>query len=255
MYPHSDRIDVYVTVDWHEKFKMLKLRFPLNLQHIKATYEIPYGHIERATNGEENPGQRWLDLSGISRDNGRQYGLSLLNDGKYSFDVQGANIGLTVLRSPIYAHHTPAEPQPDIEYDFIDQGCQRFHYTLLPHDHSWEEAETVRRAAELNQPIVSLVGTCHGGPLPLKSSFVNVDQPNINISVLKKAEDNDDLIIRAYETAKIATDVIIKLSHTKREIKAHFGPCEIITFRVSMNKKKGSGSRKFIGAGWEIVPS
>ena len=41
------------------------------------------------------------------RDSGALYGLSILNDGKYSFDVDVRDIGLTVLRSPIYAHHDP----------------------------------------------------------------------------------------------------------------------------------------------------
>jgi alpha-mannosidase len=52
-----DEIEVSVTVDWHEQQKMLKLRFPLNIIQMKATYEIPYGHIERMTNGEEEPGR------------------------------------------------------------------------------------------------------------------------------------------------------------------------------------------------------
>lgn len=134
------------------------------------------------------------------------YGLSLLNDGKYSFDVRMRDIGLTVLRSPIYAHHDPAVPDADKQYSFIDQGLQRFMYTLLPHAGSWEQAGTVRRAAELNQPPIALVGTHHPvGTLPQQDSFVSVDQANIVVSAMKKAEDNDDLILRCYEASKAAT--------------------------------------------------
>jgi alpha-mannosidase len=233
MYRELDQIDVHVTVDWHEQYKMLKLRFPVNVQFMRATCEIPYGHIDRFTNGEEEPFQSWIDMSGTSRDTGDLYGLGILNNGKYSFDVNVRDIGLTVLRSPVYAHHIPTMPDPDNQYSFIDQGIQHFTYTLLPHAGSWEYAGTVKRAAELNQPPVALFGTYHPeGRLPQTDSFVSVDQDNIIVSVVKKAEDGDDLIVRCYETGKIATRATICLPRWNRSIEADFDPCEIKTFRV-----------------------
>ncbi len=68
------------------------------------------------------------------------YGLSLLNDGKYSFDVRGGEMSMTVLRSPPYAHHIPKQLVADEEYTFMDQGIQWFSYALLPHHRSWETA-------------------------------------------------------------------------------------------------------------------
>jgi alpha-mannosidase len=209
---------------------MLKLRFPVNVHFMKATHEIAYGHIERFANGEEEPVQSWVDLSGSSRDTGDLYGVSILNDGKYSVDVFVRDIGLTVLRSPIYAHHDPTVPDPDGFYSFIDQGIQHFHYTILPHDGSWERAGTVRRAAELNQSPIALNATYHAGSLPMSASYASVDRENVIVSVIKQAEDGGDLIVRAYETAKLATRAAITL--LDRTIEADFGACEIKTFRI-----------------------
>jgi alpha-mannosidase len=233
LYAGLDRIDVHTTVDWRERFKVLKLRFPVNVVFMRTVYEIPYGHKERFANGEEEPGQSWVDISGTARDTGERYGLSLLNDGKYSFDSNIRDLGLTVLRSPIYAHHIPAEPLPDATYQFIDQGVQRFTYALLPHAGGWEEAGTVRQAAELNQKPVALVGTTHeDGTLPWRDSFVATDSENIVVSVLKQAEEGEDLILRCYETARAATTAKICLPHWGREIEARFRPCEIKSFRI-----------------------
>lgn len=233
MYRDLERIDVHVTVDWREQFKALKLRFPTNLTHMRATAEIPYGHVERFANGEEEPGQSWLDLSGMSRDTGAPYGLSLINDGKYSYDINIRDIGLTVLRSPIYAHHVPFVPEPDGHYAFIDQGIQEFNYTLLPHSGSWEQAGTIRRAAELNQQPIALIGTYHPeGSLPQSDSFVSVDRENILVSALKQAEDSLDLIVRCVETNKEATHATICLPKWNRAIEADYAPCEIKTFRI-----------------------
>jgi alpha-mannosidase len=233
MYRELEQIDVHVTVDWREEFKMLKLKFPVNFNFLKPTYEIPYGHIERPVNGEEEPGQSWVDLSGEARDADVLYGLSLLNDGKYSFDVFNKELSLTVLRSPIYAHHDPYVPQPEHLYSFIDHGIQRFTYTLLPHAGSWEQAGTVKRAAELNQRPITLIESYHQhGTLPQCDSYLAVDQDNIIVSVLKRAEENDDLILRCYETTKTQTHATIRLLKWQREISVTFGPCEIKTFRV-----------------------
>ncbi len=226
-------------VDWHEHSELLKLRFPMNIIQMKANYEIPFGHIERMTNGEEEPGQSWIDLSGVSREAASErVGISLLNDGKYSFDVDIRDMGLTVLRSPIYAHHMPLEPDPNQLYTYIDQGVQRFCYTILPHAGGWEEGGTVRRAAELNQRPVALVTTVHEGPLPHSASFLSVEAENVVVSAVKKAEDNDDLVVRCYETAGINVVTSLCLPGWNRAFETHFSPYEIKTFRIPQDSQQ-----------------
>ncbi|MDN4072995.1 alpha-mannosidase [Fictibacillus terranigra] len=232
MYPGSDQIDVKVSVDWRETFKMLKLLFPVNAIFTKQTYEIPYGTIEREHNGEEEPGQSWVDVTGLMPNHKVVYGVSLMNDAKYSYSIHNKELALTVLRSPIYAHHDPLVPDEDCDYTFIDQGIQRFHYSLLPHEGSWEEAGTTKRAAELNCMPISIIETYHKGPLPQIDSYVKVDAENIIVSALKKAEDNDDLIIRLYETNRIETEVEIHLPKLGRSFRTRFKSCEIKTFRI-----------------------
>ncbi|MBY0145955.1 alpha-mannosidase [Neobacillus niacini] len=232
MYKELNQIDVHCTLNWQEQFKALKIKFPVDLIFRKSTYEIPYGHIVREGNGEEEPGQNWIDTSGTHPSTGEIYGFSLLNDGKYSFDIHNKEMSMTVLRSPIYAHHDPLVPEADRYYSFIDQGIQRFTYSLLPHEGNWETAGTVKRAAELNQKPISIIETYHKGHLPQKDSFLSVDVENVIVSVIKQAEDNEDLILRAYETANDETTAIISLPKWNRQIKTKFRPSEIKTFRI-----------------------
>ncbi len=224
-------LDVEVAVDWHERFTMLKLRFPTELLEPSATYEIPYGHTTRPTHGAEEPGQSWVDVSG-RQPLGGQAGLALTNDAKYGYDVLGSEIGLTVLRSPIYAHHEPYAPDPDGPYAFQDQGRQRFRYALFPHAGDWREAAVPRRAAELNQPPVTLLETFHEGPLAASASFLEVEPAAVVVSVVKRAEDGEDLIVRAYEAHGQPAAVTMRLPHWERTIEAEFAPFEIRTFRV-----------------------
>ena len=64
LYTGSRNLEAKVTLDWHEHLKMVKFSFPVDIESPSATYETPYGNIVRATNGNEDPGQRWIDLSG-----------------------------------------------------------------------------------------------------------------------------------------------------------------------------------------------
>ncbi len=234
LYADASQIDVRVTVDWREHFTMLKLLFPLNLEQTEATYEIPYGVIRRPENGEEEPYQGWLDLTGVTpQDPAFRYGLSILNDGKYSAHVENGEIGFTVLRSPIYAHHDPYVPDPDHrDYSFVDQGIQHFTYVLLPHPGDWTDADTVRRTTELNQPPIPMIETYHDGPLAQSSSHLAVEPDAIVLSALKRAEDDDALIVRCYETSGRPTRATLHLPAWNRLVETPFSPHEIKTFRI-----------------------
>jgi alpha-mannosidase len=233
LYAGLDHVDVFCTVDWHEQFRMLKLLFPINVHFQEATSQAPYGHVVREVDGDEEPGGAWVDLSGASRQTDEPYGVSILNDRKYSYNVLLREIGLTVLRSPIYAHHDPMVPDPSRVYSFIDQGIQRFRYAIFPHRGSWQEAGTVHRAAEINEGPVSLAGNM--GPegfLPMSGCFLEVQPGNVVAQVLKQAEDGDGLVIRLYESSGESAHAVVRLPHLGREFEADFVPNEIKTFHL-----------------------
>jgi alpha-mannosidase len=219
-------IEVQVTLDWRERLKALKLCFPFDLGGAVATHEIPYGHLVRDTNREEVPSQAWVDVSGS------EGGVALLNDGKYSFAVDGSVLAMTCARSPVYAWHDPHQLAADGIYEYQDQGIQRFRYRLQPHDGDWRTAGVVRAAAELNQPVTPLVECFHRGPLPARQSYVSVDHPAVVVSVVKRDEDGTGaVVLRGYETAgRPADGVTIRLFG--REIRTDFGAHEIKTLLV-----------------------
>ncbi len=69
-------------------------------------------------------------------------------------------------------------------------------------------------------------------------SFVSVNPDNVIISIIKKAESNDDLILRAYETARLATHATIQLPQLGRTVEAEFVPCEIKTWRIPRDESQ-----------------
>jgi alpha-mannosidase len=192
----GDQVDIDNEIDWHESHVLLKAAFPLAVTSDHATYEIPYGAIERATTRNnswekaqfEVPAMRWADLSGAGAD-GKVHGLSVLNNSKYGYDAVGNVLRISLLRSPKW---------PDAE---ADMGHHHFHYALYPHAGDWKEALTVRHGYEYNYPLTAVVTTAHAGSLPPSHSFASVTPENVVLTAVKKAEDANGLIFRIYEWA------------------------------------------------------
>lgn len=184
-YAHSRRIDFETIVDWHERQQLLKVAFPVNIRAIEATYDIQFGNARRPTHWNtswdsarfETVGHQWADLSE------RSYGVSLLNDCKYGYDIKDNVLRLSLIKSAIY---------PDTQ---ADQGEHRFTYALLPHAGDWYEGRVPEEAWMLNSPLKWRLGAAKA---PGKSLFT-VSTDRVQVDAVKKAEDSDAVLVRLHD--------------------------------------------------------
>jgi len=235
------QVDVRVEMDWHERHRMAKLNVPTRVEAQAATYEIGYGAISRAQTGDEEPGQRWVDVSGTV--DGAAYGVALLNDCRYGFDVQDGEIRMSAVRSPIYAFHDPAKVQPGETYDYTDQGRHVFRYSIVPHAGDWRDAALPRRAAEFNRPCLALHEPAHGtagdgGQVtgdgerptapPREFSLAATNQPNVDIETIKPAAQGEGIAIRLRETFGRPTQCVLRIAG-KTQVPLEFRGWEIKT--------------------------
>ena len=186
LYAGSKAVDVAMMVDWHEQHKMLKIAFPLRIGEPTVTASAPYGWIERKANGEEEPCQAWVDLSG--RGPKGEMGLCLVNDSKYGYDALDGELRLSILRSPIYAFHQPREVVPGVTYSYIDQGEQTVRYQLWGHDGNWRTVNPARRDLELHEPLIAHETVPHEGVWQ-KPAFLSVSPANVVLTTVKLAEE------------------------------------------------------------------
>jgi len=236
LYSGSETVESRVTLNWNEKLKMLKFSFPVNVTSPTATYETQYGFIQRAVNGNEDPGQRWIDVSGIM--NGQKYGLTVINDAKYGYSVHGNDMRISVARSAVYAHHNPKVLDMGAEHLWQDQGIQTFRMLLVPHEGSWQTGQPVRRADELLEAPVLIYQGIHGGQMPKSASFLSVDNEQTDISSVKKAENSEDLIIRCIETSGESHKASVDIKFIGRKWEGSFRPCEIKSLKVNLKTKE-----------------
>jgi len=185
VYADSKRIDFATEVDWQERQQLLKASFPVAVRSTEATYDIQFGNVKRPTHWNtswdwarfESVGHQWADLSE------RGYGVSLLNDCKYGYDIKGHVMRLSLIKSATY-------PDPE-----ADKGMHLFTYALLPHEGDWYEGGTAQEAWALNNPLRSGAGALAAAA----SSLLRVSSEGVMIDAVKKAEDSDKLLVRLHD--------------------------------------------------------
>lgn len=186
VYANSNRIDFKTNVDWREKKQLLKVAFVVDIRSTMATYDVQFGNVKRPTHWNtswdrarfESVAQQWVDLSE------RNYGVSLLNNCKYGHDIKDNVMRLTLLKSA--THPDPVQ----------DQGEQNFTYSLLPHSGDFIDGNTVKHAYELNQPLRAIKGMLKS---EVKKQLFKFNDANILVDAIKKAEDEDMIIIRFHD--------------------------------------------------------
>ncbi len=236
LYAGARELEARVRLDWHEHLKMLKFSFPIEVEQARATYEAPYGYIQRATDGNEYPGQRWIDVTGSSE--GSTYGLAVINDAKYGYSVAGSDLRISIARGAVYALHMPHTAVPDREYLWQDQGIQTFRMLLVPHSGSWRENAIVRRAEQFTAPLPLVYQGIHAGERPQSASFLSVTVPNVVVSAIKMSEEAGDLIVRCYETDGKEASAAIEMPFAKARWSGRFRPFEIKTLRIAPQSGK-----------------
>ncbi|WP_425464813.1 alpha-mannosidase [Paenibacillus piri] len=188
VYSASRRIDFHTVVDWREQRKLLKASFPVDIRSTEATYDIQFGNVKRPTHWNtswdyarfEVVGHQWADLSE------RGYGVSLLNDCKYGYDIKDNRMRLTLIKSALV-------PDPQ-----ADQGHHEFTYALLPHKGDWLEGGTVHEAWDLNAPLQVKAGA-DANDKP--KSLFRLSAEHVHIDAVKKAEDSGRIVVRFHEYA------------------------------------------------------
>ncbi|MEA2292335.1 MAG: alpha-mannosidase, partial [Solirubrobacteraceae bacterium] len=195
---HDGAIDIACTVGWHDRQKLLKLAFPLDVLADRATSEIQFGHVHRPTHTNtswdaarfETCAHRWVHVGEPG------YGVAVANDSTYGHDIRRAGstttVRLSLLRAPLF-------PDPD-----ADQGEHRFTVSLRAGS---SIGDAVAEGYRLNLPLREVRGGAGVTPL------VTVDDPAVVVESVKLAEDRGgDVVVRLYEalgtraTARVTAD-------------------------------------------------
>ncbi|MGI8458500.1 MAG: alpha-mannosidase [Propionibacteriaceae bacterium] len=187
----SPSVEITTCIDWHERQKLLKLGFGLDVHADRSASETQFGHVFRATHTNtswdfarfEICAHRFLHVGEPG------YGVAISNDSTYGHDVSrttrdGGGTTTTVRQSLVRA---PLYPDPQ-----ADQGRHVLRTTVRP---GAGIAEAVQEGYRTNLPLRTVRGARGVDPL------VTVSNSAVVVEAVKLAQDGSgDLVVRLYES-------------------------------------------------------
>ncbi|MDZ7374339.1 MAG: hypothetical protein ONB23_10265, partial [candidate division KSB1 bacterium] len=252
VYAELPYVFLELDVNWQEPRSILQLHFPILVTGPRVVAEQAYGCISRVPDGGEESCQQWIDVYGEAEGGNGALGLLIVNDGLWSYSMKDGVLRLTLLRSPIYAHHDPSRPDAHRDYHFVDLGFHRFRFLFLPHLGDWRAADPYRLALAFNEPPRSVVMPLTRGDWAPVGSFCRVEPENVVAVVLKKAFDDDCLVLRCFETHGRPAQARVHFPHERAEGSFAIGPYELKTLVI--RERAGQLEFQEISAlEWELV--
>ena len=257
--------------NWKQKNVMLKLLFSTSTDAKIATADATYSAIEFKTYPNlpsdkaryEKICHKYFDLSTPDL----KWGLALLNEGKYAFDVNGSDMRLTLLRCCRYPSPAPeawvnTEREENERLfnhkvpDFSGIGSFKCRYALLPHmggalKNPDGSANIIvkRKAEEFNLPIQAIptAGVTKNQEIlaNLVTPLLEIKTPNVYLGAFKKNEWNkkDSIIARFFEGSGLSSSAKIKfnkiLSERIKKIRAVDLLEREIEYKFGWNQKTG----------------
>ena len=244
----SAALDIVTTVQWHERQKMLKLSFPLDVHADRAASEIQFGHVYRPTHANtswdaarfETCAHRWVHVGEPG------FGVAVANNATYGHDITRSTrpdggtttlVRQTLLRAPLF-------PDPT-----ADQGRHVLRTSIRIAN---DVLDAVREGYRVNLPLRIVEGAACVAPLVVSHC------PSIVVECVKLAEDRSgDLVVRIYEArgaqaagtlafgadieAIIETDLLERpldeqaalIDVTSSQAELRLRPFQIVTLRVA----------------------
>lgn len=229
IYRNLPRIDYEIDARWLETGSdstdspMLRAVFPIEMSKTSTFYnDVAYNVLERPhdgmlggqptpwywqnpedpgtverEDGQEVPAQKWVDV------NDGQTGFALMNRSKYGHCYNNGELRLTLLRSA---------GNPD---EYPNLGKFTIQYAIMPHTGTWTNG-VMLAGLDYNLPIyaaepLSTSLEKERADLPEELQLFSIDQPNVLLSTVKKAEDGKELIVRLTEMTGQETPVCVTL--------------------------------------------
>ena len=268
IYRDSPIIGLTTYTDMHWKETLIKVEFNSTIKTDKVWAEIPYAVIARPTHPKtpaekarwEMPCQKWIDL------NDSNFGLALFNRGKYGFSLNGDGTGyrLSIVKSAKHPKPMPEAKKVNLLYiafptKHTDQGEHWAYLALYPHSGTWQRAKVYKRAYEFNTPLVAVRAPIQKAGQKVSQSLFTLKSESAYIASVKKAEDDDALILRVVEAegkdtkVKITVNPLFRIENAcetdllelnpkpvkfnDRSVEFPIGHFEIKTIKIKLAKK------------------
>lgn len=209
--PDGWRLDFVTEIDWDTHSRRIRVLVPVASREDTATYEVPFGFIDRKWEPDKIDysqwranSMEWPALHWVRKKIDDKRGVALLNKGLPCNRWMPGRLDLSLLRSPEWTFCV-VEPE---HYEFYDTdgqrdaGRHRFEYSIWPYCDGLAESELTRAGYAYNLP----------APIDLPFQVTG----DVVVTAFKPAEDGSGWILRLQETTGQGTTVAIDFDRPRQ---------------------------------------
>ncbi|NIM18686.1 MAG: glycoside hydrolase [Candidatus Latescibacteria bacterium] len=236
VYNDIPRIDFFTELDSRQSHIRVRLRFDTCMAAPVYTRETQFGAIELPHARTMEEGVKMPSLTWLSAEDGER-GLAFLSKGVPINEVRGGEIYCTLLRSVSVLSADgvsgPLIPTPGA----LELGKHTYYYSVYPHKGDWRSARVPREAYRFGEGLVGFQVDRLATPREYETFRLQPD--NLIVSAVKKAESEEALILRFFETdgqacrAKLRTPPNIRSVSTVNLLEEEIKDENNILFRKS----------------------
>lgn len=212
--PRSRRVDLRTTIENTAADHRLRVAFASGYGQVsESNAETAYDVIARPTTPE--PSEGWRERTSLTYAQQRFVtvesqgkGLAILSSGLPEYEVTAdGRLLLTLIRAVGWLSREHLATRPDAAGPEIATpeaqclGSHTYTYAILPYAGRWTDARLFHEAEAISVPL--LAHAVQGERPDLRAlrvitPFLTIEEPEIVLSALKPAEDNDGIIVRVF---------------------------------------------------------
>lgn len=218
VYKTIKRIDFNVAIkNWDGTlYREYRIALPLNITNAKVSYEVPFGAVEIGKDELRKPAgqiyqtlpekihprglENWISASG------KDFGVTMSSSvAAFDFiDMTGIAPNTTLLQPILLASRKSCHSEGN---DYLQTGDHFYSFSLTTHAPGWQNGFQYGR--QTNEPLEAVVNPARAinATLTEKERFVSINKRNVVITTMKKAEDDDGIILRFFEMEGKDTEV------------------------------------------------
>ncbi|KJF44962.1 glycoside hydrolase family 38 N-terminal domain-containing protein [Draconibacterium sediminis] len=233
VYHQKKQIDLeYDIPDWPgEHNRQIRVMFPLNMEeNAQISYDVPMGmvHVGKDELQMRPGGSAWggtyrqkseeinpREIQNFMTANGSGFGFTMSTNVVTAdyVDPSMNSAPYPVINSVLLSTHKSCHGEGPY---YHQKGAHSFKFSIKSHEEGWKNGFQFGIAA--NHPLHALLKSGkQKGELPAEKSFVSTSNPFAVITTIKKAEDDNDMVIRLLEAEGKTKAVELNLFEAVKE--------------------------------------
>ena len=239
----AEQVEVILMADNRAKDHWLRANFPTGIKTDITSADSHFDVVDRPIKLPDSTG--WVEpatgthpLRTFVSMSDQRDGFSLMTKGIFeyeAFEDAEHTLALTLIRACRIKLAVSEEKMTELPDEGVQcPGKQVFEYAICAHEGDWQNAGVINKAAQYYTPIRAAMTGNGKGKLEHEKTLLKIDNPNIHVTAVKRANNNPEIITRFFNPSEEKEEVKVSYGSTIKNM-AHCNMNEMVIENMTAN--------------------